>query len=119
MGLLAKLFGSNGNASEPQLIQPDFPLDKSQPGNMVIEDIFTVVGRGTIVTGKIESGFFYVGQKAAIVSETGEIPIVIASIEQFRKTLAYAGPGENVGILIGNIDRDQIDMGDTLQGIPE
>lgn len=119
MGLLDKLFGSNANISEPQSAQSKLPLDKSQPGSMIIEDVFTIVGRGTTVTGKIESGFFYVGQKAAVVSETGEIPIVIAGVEQFRKTLEYAGPGENVGIIIGNVGRDQINAGDTLQGILE
>lgn len=119
MGLFSKIFGGNENTTPQAPATPVPELDKSQPGSMVIDDIFTVTGRGTIVTGKIENGFFYVGQKVAVVTETGEIPTIIAGVEQFRKTLPYAGPGENVGILIGNIDRDQIDAGDTLQGIPE
>lgn len=116
MGLFSKIFSRNENAV-PQT--PVVPLDKSQPGSLIIEDISTVTGRGTIVTGEIQNGFFYVGQKAAIVSEVGEIPTVINGVEQFAKTLEYAGPGEKVGLLLQGISRDNVNTGDTIQGITE
>lgn len=127
MGLLGKLFGSNngiikppiqGNtvASENQATQP---LDKTKPGVMTIEDSFNISGRGAVAVGQIESGFFYIGQKAVVVTNNGEYVVTIVGVEAFRKMMNYAGPGEKVGLSIDGIDRETLETGYELRGLPE
>ena len=83
---------------------------------MVIEDSFTITGRGTIVTGTITSGRINVGDTVKIRHvATGEVSATtVAGIEMFRKLLDTAGVGENVGILLRGVKRDEIESGDIL-----
>lgn len=80
-------------------------------GNFVfqVEDVFTITGRGTVVTGKVLKGRVDINDMVTI-KETG-VSTVITGIEQFRKTLNYAQEGDNAGLLIDNIPRDQISRG--------
>ena len=83
---------------------------------LTVEDTFTITGRGTIVTGEIERGSIKVGNSVKIKnSDTGEIKIsVILGIEKFRKILDTASAGENVGILLKGINRNEISKGDII-----
>ena len=90
---------------------------------MVIEDVFSITGRGTVVTGTIDAGTLKVGDTVKIRHmSTGEITgTVVAGIEQFRKLLDTAQAGDSVGLLLRGVARDEIERGDILfQGnIPE
>ena len=79
---------------------------------MEVEDVFTITGRGTVVTGRIQSGRIAINESVTI-RETG-IVTQIAGIEQFRKTLDTAQEGDNVGLLLKNVSRDDIARGNHL-----
>ena len=83
---------------------------------MVVQDVFTITGRGTIVTGQVESGSIKVGNSVKIKnSETGEVIVsVVSGIEVFRKMLDTANAGDHVGILLRGLNRDDISKGDIL-----
>ena len=85
---------------------------------MTIEDSFNISGRGAVAVGQIESGFFYVGQKAVVVTNNGEYVVTIVGVEAFRKMMNYAGPGEKVGLSIDGIDRETLETGYELRGLP-
>ena len=122
MGLLGKLFGSNNGIIKPPIQgntvanenQAAQPLDKTKPGVMTIEDSFNISGRGAVAVGQIESGFFYIGQKAVVVTNNGEYVVTIVGVEA-----DYAGPGEKVGLSIDGIDREALKTGYELRGLPE
>lgn len=79
--------------------------------SFVVEDVFTITGRGTVVTGMVGAGSISVGEKVFI---NGNIETTITGIEMFRKTLDTASEGDNCGLLLRGISRDQIARGDTL-----
>ena len=83
---------------------------------MVVEDTFTITGRGTVVTGTVASGFIEVGDTVKIRHmATGEITATtITGIEQFRKLLDSAGGGDHVGLLLRGVSRGDIERGDVL-----
>ena len=83
---------------------------------MIVEDVFTITGRGTIVTGKIDFGTINVGDSVKIKHIiTGEITATtITGIEKFRKILDSATVGENVGLLLRGVSRGEIERGDVL-----
>lgn len=83
---------------------------------MTVEDVFTIRGRGTIVTGQIESGTLNVGDEVQIVGPAVAGKTVVTSIETFRKQIHRAGPGDNVGLLLRNVGKDDVQRGDVLQG---
>lgn len=76
-----------------------------------VEDVFTITGRGTVVTGHIASGSVSVGD---IVYINNSLETEVTGIEMFRKTLDTASSGDNCGILLRGISRDDINRGDTL-----
>jgi translation elongation factor EF-Tu-like GTPase len=78
---------------------------------MTIEDVFTIRGRGTVVTGRVESGQLRVGDEVR-VNDT--MAVSVDGIESFRKTLTEAGPGDNIGVLFKSLKRDQLNPGDVL-----
>jgi len=93
--------------------QPVREVDK--PFMMPIEDVFTIKGRGTVVTGRIERGHVKVGEAAEIVGQRDEImPTVVTGVEMFHKTLDEGMAGDNAGILLRGIDRDQVERGMVL-----
>jgi len=81
---------------------------------MTVEDIFNIKGRGTVVTGKIETGTLKVGDEIAIQGRNGEKRIIVSGIEMFRKTSNQAGTGDNVGLLLKDLDRSDVQQGDVL-----
>lgn len=78
---------------------------------MTVEDVFTITGRGTVVTGHVESGSVQINDTVLI---NGSRPVVVAGIEMFRKTLDVAVAGDNCGILLRDVTRDEISQGDVL-----
>ena len=83
---------------------------------MVIEDVFAITGRGTVVTGRIGSGTISVGDSVKIKHIiSGEVTATtIVGIEQFRKLLDTATVGDNVGLLLRGVSRNEIESGDVL-----
>jgi elongation factor Tu len=78
---------------------------------MTIEDVFAIRGRGTVATGRVESGRLRVGDEVR-VNDT--IAVTVDGIEAFRKELTEAGPGDNIGVLFRSLKRDQLNRGDVL-----
>jgi len=93
--------------------QPERPLDK--PFMMPIEDVFSISGRGTVVTGRVETGIVKVGEEVEIV---GIHPTVrkttVTGVEMFRKLLDQGQAGDNVGALIRGVARDEVERGQVL-----
>ena len=91
------------------------PRDNEKPFLMPIEDIFSITGRGTVATGRIETGVVHVGDEVEIVG-LGEEPkkTVITGVEMFRKILDEGEAGDNVGLLLRGIDKKEIKRGQVL-----
>jgi elongation factor Tu len=88
---------------------------KDQPFLMSVEDVFSIKGRGTVPTGRVERGMVKAGDEVELVGLHHEPRKTIAtSLEMFHKTLDYAEPGDAVGILLRGIDRDEIERGQVL-----
>lgn len=79
-----------------------------------IEDVFTISGRGTVVTGRVEAGIVKVGDKVEIVGIRPTMETTITGVEMFRKELDQAQAGDNVGLLIRGIERDQVQRGQVI-----
>jgi len=89
---------------------PVRPLDK--PFLMPIEDVFTITGRGTVVTGRVESGIVHVGDKVELVGIRDDIKsTVVTGVEMFRKILDEGQAGDNIGLLLRGIDKDEVERG--------
>lgn len=84
--------------------------------SMQIEDVFSIKGRGTVVTGKIDSGTIKLGDEVLIQSQRGERKTFVVGIEMFRKMLDQAKAGDNVGILLKDIGKGDVQPGDVLVG---
>jgi len=94
---------------------PEPVRDVDKPFMMPIEDVFTIKGRGTVVTGRIERGKVKVGESVEIVGLRDEImTTVVTGVEMFHKTLDEGMAGDNAGILLRGIDRDQVERGMVL-----
>jgi elongation factor Tu len=91
---------------------PERETDK--PFLMPIEDVFTITGRGTVVTGRVERGQVRVGDAVEIIGIKDTQNSVVTGVEMFRKLLDYAESGDNVGILLRGINRDQVQRGQVL-----
>ncbi len=85
-----------------------------KPFLMPIEDVFSIKGRGTVVTGRVERGRIYPMDEVEIVGLKPTRKTVATSLEMFRKVLDYAEAGENVGVLLRGIDRDEVERGQVL-----
>lgn len=92
--------------------QPNRPKDK--PFLMPIEDVFLISGRGTVVTGRIESGVIKTGEEMEIIGIKATQKSVCTGVEMFRKLLDSGEAGDNVGILLRGIERDQVERGQVL-----
>jgi elongation factor Tu len=89
---------------------PARPLDK--PFLMPIEDVFTITGRGTVVTGAISQGVIHVGDKVQLVGiKEGVRDTVVTGVEMFRKMMDEGQAGDNVGLLLRGIDREMVERG--------
>ena len=86
-----------------------------QPFLMPVEDVFTITGRGTVATGRVERGQLKTSEEVEIVGLTEERKkVVVTGIEMFRKILDYAEAGDNVGVLLRGIQREEIERGQVL-----
>ena len=88
--------------------------DKDKPFLLPIEDVITITGRGTVVTGRVERGIIKINDEVEIVGIRPTIKSVVTGLEMFRKTLDYAEPGDNVGALLRGVNRDQVVRGQVL-----
>ena len=91
---------------------PERDIDK--PFLLPVEDVFTITGRGTVATGRVERGTMRVGDEAEIVGIKPTLKTVITGLEMFRKQLEFAQAGDNVGALLRGVARDQIERGQVL-----
>ena len=88
--------------------------DTDKPFLMPIEDVFTITGRGTVVTGRVERGQVRVGDTVEIIGIKETQSSVVTGVEMFRKLLDYAEAGDNIGVLLRGINRDQVQRGQVL-----
>jgi elongation factor Tu len=92
--------------------QPERPLDR--PFLMPIEDVFSISGRGTVVTGRVETGIVKVGEEVEIVGIKDTKKTVVTGVEMFRKLLDQGQAGDNIGALIRGVARDEVERGQVL-----
>lgn len=83
---------------------------------MTVQDVFSIRNRGTVVTGQIESGTLKVGDEIQIQGGGTTIKTVVTAIEVFRKQLEQAQAGDNVGVLLREIEKSDVRPGDVLTG---
>lgn len=91
---------------------PERPVDK--PFLMPIEDVFTITGRGTVVTGRVDRGQIKVNDKIEIIGIRETKEAVVTGVEMFRKLLDYAQAGDNIGLLLRGISREQVQRGQVI-----
>jgi elongation factor Tu len=100
------------DAVDEYIPQPERPRD--QPFLMPVEDVFGIKGRGTVVTGRVERGVVKVGGEIEIVGLAETRKTVVTGVEMFRKTLDFGEPGDNVGLLLRGIERDDVQRGQVI-----
>jgi len=88
--------------------------DDDKPFLMPVEDVFTITGRGTVVTGRVERGKLNLNDEVEIVGLKPTQKTVVTGIEMFRKQLDYAESGDNAGLLLRGIDRSQVERGQVI-----
>ena len=99
-------------AVDSSIPQPERPID--QPFLMPIEDVFSISGRGTVVTGRIERGIVKVGEEIEIVGIRDTQKSIVTGVEMFRKLLDQGQAGDNVGCLLRGIDKEAVERGQVL-----
>ena len=92
--------------------QPDRPKDK--PFLMPVEDVFSISGRGTVATGRVESGILKTGDEIEIIGIRETKKSVCTGVEMFRKLLDSGEAGDNVGVLLRGVERTDIERGQVL-----
>ena len=101
------------DAVDSYIPTPERPIDK--PFLMPVEDVFTITGRGTVATGRLERGVIKVGDPAEIVGLSEEKKnTVVTGVEMFRKQLDQAEAGDNIGVLLRGIQRTEVERGQVL-----
>ncbi|QQR90453.1 MAG: elongation factor Tu [Myxococcales bacterium] len=93
---------------------PEPKRDIDKPFLMAIEDVFSIKGRGTVVTGRVERGVIKVGEEVEILGFTDPKKTVVTGVEMFRKLLDQGQAGDNVGCLLRGIEKDQVERGQVL-----
>jgi elongation factor Tu len=99
-------------AVDESIPQPARPKD--QPFLMPVEDVFSISGRGTVVTGRVERGVVKVGEEVEIVGIRPTTKTVVTGVEMFRKLLDQAEAGDNAGCLLRGVERDGVERGQVL-----
>jgi elongation factor Tu len=99
-------------AVDDYIPQPERPLDR--PFLMPIEDVFSISGRGTVVTGRVETGIVKVGEEVEIVGIHDTSKTVVTGVEMFRKLLDQGQAGDNIGALLRGVPRDGVERGQVL-----
>ncbi len=92
--------------------EPERDIDK--PFLIPIEDVFSISGRGTVVTGRVERGIVKVGEEIEIVGITSTTKTTCTGVEMFRKLLDEGRAGDNVGVLLRGTKRDDVERGQVL-----
>ena len=92
--------------------QPERPID--QPFLMPVEDVFSISGRGTVVTGRVERGIVKVGEEVEIVGIRPTQKTICTGVEMFRKLLDQGQAGDNVGVLLRGTKREDVERGQVL-----
>ena len=93
----------------------DTPVrDTDNPFLMSIEDVFTITGRGTVVTGRVERGILKLNDEVEIVGIKDTRKVVVTGIEMFRKSLDFAEAGDNAGVLLRGVNREDVERGQVL-----
>jgi elongation factor Tu len=100
------------DAIDSYIPTPDRPIDK--PFLMPIEDVFSISGRGTVVTGRVERGLIKVGEEVEIVGLGETRKTVVTGVEMFRKLLDEGRAGDNIGALLRGIGKDEVERGQVL-----
>jgi elongation factor Tu len=99
-------------AVDSYIPQPERPLDR--PFLMPIEDVFSISGRGTVVTGRVETGIVKVGEEVEIVGIRDTTKTVVTGVEMFRKLLDQGQAGDNIGALLRGTKREDVERGQVL-----
>src|SRR5437762_2115664 len=99
-------------AVDESIPQPARPID--QPFLMPVEDVFSISGRGTVVTGRVERGVLKCGEEIEIVGIKATQSTTVTGVEMFRKLLDQGQAGDNIGALIRGIDREEVERGQVL-----
>ena len=99
-------------AVDDYIPQPERPKDR--PFLMPIEDVFTISGRGTVVTGRVERGIVKVGDEVEIVGLRPTAKTVATGVEMFRKLLDQGEAGDNIGVLLRGTKREEVERGQVL-----
>jgi len=101
------------DALDSYIPDPQRELDK--PFLMSVEDVFTITGRGTVVTGRVERGVLHLGDQIEIVGLSHDIKkTVVTGIEMFRKLLDEAQAGDNIGVLLRGTEKKEVERGQVL-----
>ena len=100
------------DAVDENIPMPERPSD--QPFLMPIEDVFSIKGRGTVVTGRVEKGVVKVGDQVEIVGIKDTTTTTVTGVEMFHKLMDEAEPGDAVGVLLRGVDRDDVERGQVL-----
>jgi elongation factor Tu len=117
------LEGDQSEIGEPAILKLMATVDefiptperpKDLPFLMPVEDVFTITGRGTVATGRVERGQLKAGEPLEIVGIRATTNTVATSMEMFRKTLDYVEAGDNAGVLLRGVDRKNIERGQVL-----
>jgi elongation factor Tu len=93
---------------------PQPTRDKDKPFLMPIEDVFSISGRGTVVTGRVERGIVKVGEEIEIVGLKATAKTVVTGVEMFRKLLDQGEAGDNIGALLRGVGREDVERGQVL-----
>jgi elongation factor Tu len=120
---LKALEGDSSPIGEPAIIKlldaldSYIPLPKrdiDKPFLLPVEDVFSISGRGTVVTGRVERGIVKVGEEVAIIGLKDTVKTVVTGVEMFRKLLKEGRAGDNVGVLLRGVKREDIERGQVL-----
>lgn len=108
---------ARGHAQPNAFPGPPRPQDSLPVGSfgMTVEDVFSITGRGTIVTGRVQAGTVSVGEQV-LLSRAGQplLQVEVTGVEMFRKIVTTAKAGDNVGLLLRGLQREQVAKGDVL-----
>ena len=117
------LEGDKGDLGEPSIARlmeaidtyiPQPPRAKDKPFLMPVEDVFSISGRGTVATGRVERGIVKVGEEIEVVGLKPTMKTVVTGVEMFRKLLDQGEAGDNIGALLRGLKREEIERGQVL-----
>jgi len=111
MGFWSKLFG---NEMDTTVSDYQARAATGGPFRMVVEDVFTITGRGTVATGTVETGSVSVGDTLSIQTGSAMLNSTVSGLEVFRKRITVAHAGENIGLVLDGVARDDVQRGSVL-----